>query len=274
MDGFAICVIALALGQGQPAAAEKAQQPEAAPTSEESPGTAATPTGAPRPPLTPTPATTPTPSSTSTSNPTPASTATPTGSPAATQAPVREPAAAPSARPPRRAAAQSSQPRPTSAAVAPEAAAPGKPPAASPPAPTPRAADVVAGSQRAEPEREQALRAARSFLEALAASDPDALAQAASERFSFDGEGQSGREAVRRRWRALLAGRPGPPPQVNGVEVLSAQDAIARWGKPPARIAALARPGVWVALGDVGGRPVVLFLAREGGRIAVLGIHD
>ncbi|HET7824320.1 MAG TPA: hypothetical protein VFK90_03260, partial [Anaeromyxobacter sp.] len=76
------------------------------------------------------------------------------------------------------------------------------------------------------------------------------------------------------RWRELLAERSGPAPRVNGVEVLAAQDAVARYGKPPARVAALARPGVWVAVGDVGGRPVVLFVAREGGRLAVLGIHD
>jgi hypothetical protein len=58
------------------------------------------------------------------------------------------------------------------------------------------------------------------------------------------------------------------------VEVLAAADAIARLGKPPARIVPLARPGALVAVGDVGGRPVVLFLAREGGRMAVLGMHD
>jgi hypothetical protein len=56
--------------------------------------------------------------------------------------------------------------------------------------------------------------------------------------------------------------------------VLPAADAVARLGKPPARIAPLARPGAWVALADVGGRPVVLFVAREGGRMAVLGMHD
>ena len=118
------------------------------------------------------------------------------------------------------------------------------------------------------------MRAARSFLEALVAGDADRLAQAAADRFSFDGEAQSGRDAVRRTWQGLLAGRAGPAPGVNAVEVLSAQDALARHGKPPARVAALLRPGTWVAVGDVGGRPVVLFLAREGGRMAVLGIHD
>jgi hypothetical protein len=61
---------------------------------------------------------------------------------------------------------------------------------------------------------------------------------------------------------------------VNGVEVLPAPEAVARYGKPPARVAALARPGAWVAVGDVGGRAVVLFLGSDGGRLAVLGLHD
>jgi len=123
-------------------------------------------------------------------------------------------------------------------------------------------------------ERGDAERAARAFLDALAESDADRLASAAADRFSFDGETVAGRDAIRAQWRALLAGRPGPPPRVGAVEVLPSADAIARLGKPPARVAPLARPGAWVALGDVGGRAVVLFVAREGDRMAVLGMHD
>jgi hypothetical protein len=123
-------------------------------------------------------------------------------------------------------------------------------------------------------ERGSAERAARTFLEALAARDADALAQAGSDRFSFDGEPQSGRDAIRRAWRGILAGREGPAPRVGQIEILEAPDAVTRLGKPPARIAPLVRPGVLVAIADVGGRPVVLFLSREAGRMAVLGMHD
>lgn len=123
-------------------------------------------------------------------------------------------------------------------------------------------------------ERAQAEKAARAFLDALAASDADALAAAAADRFSFDGDAVAGRDAVRTQWRTLLGARRGPAPRVGSVEVLASADAVARLGKPPARVAALARPGAWVALGDVGGRAVVLFVAREGGRMAVLGMHD
>jgi antitoxin (DNA-binding transcriptional repressor) of toxin-antitoxin stability system len=57
------------------------------------------------------------------------------------------------------------------------------------------------------------------------------------------------------------------------VEVLAVEVAIARHGNPPARLAPLARPGAFVAIADVGGRTVVLFLARESGRVAVLGMQ-
>jgi hypothetical protein len=58
------------------------------------------------------------------------------------------------------------------------------------------------------------------------------------------------------------------------VEVLSVEAAVARLGPAPARLAPLARPGALVALAELGGRTVVLFVAREAGRMAVLGVHD
>ncbi len=90
------------------------------------------------------------------------------------------------------------------------------------------------------------------------------------------GSRQAGRDAIRRTWRNLLAARApaASRPAIGRVEVLSAADATARFGKPPARIAPLARGGVLVVVGEVGGRTVVLFLGREAGRMAVLGMHD
>lgn len=238
MSGFAICLTALALAQGDPApaAAEKAAEKEPTPVESRTvaPAEAPAPTAMPAP----APAAATNPSSTS------------------SRSPELVPAAAPG------------KPAP------PRAEPP--PPALPGPAPSPRADPPAAEPERPRgpAEREQVVLAARAFLDALAAGDADALARGSAERFSFDGDAQSGRDAVRRTWREIVAGRPGPAPRVNGVDVLPAADALARFGKPPARVAALARPGVWVAVGDVGGRAVVLFVAREGGRLAVLGIHD
>jgi hypothetical protein len=178
---------------------------------------------------------------------------------AVSQAPSAEapPPAAPAA------AATAASP---SASIAP---APARAPAAAPaPAAPPRLRDPAA-------ERAEAEKVARAFAAALAAGNADALAAAAAaERFSFDGDAVTGRDAVRRTWRSLLALRAAAAPRVGAVEVLSVQEAVARLGPTPARLAPLTRPGALVALADVGGRPVVLFVAREGGRMAVLGMHD
>jgi hypothetical protein len=164
---------------------------------------------------------------------------------AMTQAPVAEPEAVATARPERsRAASTSTPPRP-------------------------------ARAQAASDDAADAERTARAFLEALARGDATGLAQMAADRFSFDGEIQTGREAIRRTWRDLLVARPpAAPPALGALEVLHAPDAQARFGKPPSRLAPLVRQGVTIAIGDVGGRTVVLFVARENGRMAVLGMHD
>jgi hypothetical protein len=176
--------------------------------------------------------------------------------------------AEPAPPPPASATKDTADPAPPPAPSATKATADPAPPRAKAPPPAPPR-DPASPAERAEAER-----AARAFLDALAAGSADGLAQAAADRFSFDGEPQAGRDAIRRTWRALLAGREGPPPRVGSVEVLAAAEAMGRLGKPPARIAPLVRPGVLVAIADVGGRAVVLFLSREGGRMAVLGMHD
>jgi hypothetical protein len=58
------------------------------------------------------------------------------------------------------------------------------------------------------------------------------------------------------------------------LEILPASEAVTRLGPPPPRVAPLAAPGTWVGLADLSGRAVVLFLARDGARWAVAGMHD
>ena len=126
-----------------------------------------------------------------------------------------------------------------------------------------------------EPERTQVARAALAFLDALLAGDATRLAAASAERFSFDGDLRTGKEEIRRAWRTLLAGRDAAaPPALLDLELLLAADAISRLGPPPPRLAQLAGVrGSWVAIANVSRRPVVLFVAREGGRWTVTGME-
>lgn len=182
--------------------------------------------------------------------------------------PVREKAVEPpvEAKPAEEKAAP--EPTPPAPAVHKQPAAPApavqKPPPASP-APAPPAPAKAPPT----PEREQVARAALAFLDALVKGDADALAAACGERFSFDGDVRSG-SAVRSGWREVLSRRSGPA-RLLDLEVLSAADAVARYGPPPPRLAPLARG--WVAVANVSGRPIVLFVAREGGRFAVVGMQ-
>ncbi|MFO0581139.1 MAG: hypothetical protein U0229_02600 [Anaeromyxobacter sp.] len=86
---------------------------------------------------------------------------------------------------------------------------------------------------------------------------------------------RTGPDAVRRAWReALAARRPAAPDRLDDLELLTAAEATQRLGPPPGRIAPVAQRSAWVAIANVSGRPVVLFLAREGGKMAVTGMHD
>lgn len=190
---------------------------------------------------------------------------TPAADPATPAAPPEEARPSPPRPPP---AAPPSRP----ATAPPEPAA--APARAAPPAPAPEVARPAAPPDPPAPDAVRVEQAARAFLAGLLASDPEALAAASADRFSFDGDVRTGADAIRRRWREVFASRRAPAPALGSLEILPAPDAVARHGAPPARVAALARPGAWVAIADLGGLPVALFLGKDGDRFAVLGMHD
>jgi hypothetical protein len=206
----------------------------------------------------------------------PAPVAAPGGAAAPVRVEPRPPAAAP---PPVRVRAPTPAAPPAAAAPlpAPEPLRPGAGPAPSvgaaqvpgqePPAP-------AVSPARPGPEREQAARTALAFLDALVAGDASALTAQCAQRFSFDGDVRAGADAVLGGWReALAARRADGADRLLDLEVLPAAEAVVRLGPPPARVAPLAARG-WVGIANVSGRPVVLFLAREGARMVVVGMHD
>ncbi|MGC3998958.1 MAG: hypothetical protein QM767_16525 [Anaeromyxobacter sp.] len=143
-------------------------------------------------------------------------------------------------------------------------------------APAPPVAPPTVTSAPVPPgEKAQVAEAALAFLDALLAGDAAGLSSASAERFSFDGDARTGRPDVRRGFDALVVRRAGlPRATLLDLEVLPVADAAARLGAPPPRLAPLAATrGAWVAIADVSGRPVVLFLVREGPRWLVAGLH-
>jgi hypothetical protein len=114
--------------------------------------------------------------------------------------------------------------------------------------------------------------AARRFAEAFAAGRAADVAAACAPAFSFDGRVEKGAEAIRARWDEILAGGEAPLPLLD-LAVAPAAEAQARLGKPPRRLAPLLVPGAWVAVANLGGRPLVVVLARQGGGWAATGAH-
>jgi hypothetical protein len=55
--------------------------------------------------------------------------------------------------------------------------------------------------------------------------------------------------------------------------VLTAAEAVAQLGSPPQRLAGLVKPGAWIAVADLSGRPVILVVLREGDRYSIAGMH-
>lgn len=182
-------------------------------------------------------------------------------------------AAPPAPSPPPRAATTPAAPPAPVAPVAPARAA--SPAAAAQPqaAPQDRPRPVLPAPARLS-ERDQALAAALGFVDALLRGDAAALSAASAPRFSFDGEPAEGRDLQTRRWREIFASRRASGETLRDLIVMPGAEGAAQLGPPPPRVAALLHPEAWVAVADLSGRPVVLFLTPLGDRFTVAGMHD
>ncbi|HYQ81176.1 MAG TPA: hypothetical protein VEP68_06735 [Anaeromyxobacteraceae bacterium] len=116
--------------------------------------------------------------------------------------------------------------------------------------------------------------AAARFFEALLGRRAADLAALCAPSFSFDGRSAHGADEVRARWQEAVAARDGAAYALLDLEVLPAAEAVARFGKPPRRVAGLLQPGTWVAAANLSGRPTFVFLARQGGAWVATGMHD
>jgi hypothetical protein len=124
------------------------------------------------------------------------------------------------------------------------------------------------------PDREQVAATAARFFDALLGRRAAALAALCAPSFSFDGHAAGGADKVKGRWSEIVARQQGAAYALQGMEVLSAAEATARYGKPPKRIASLVSPGSFVAVASLSGRPTLVFFSRQSGAWLATGIHD
>jgi hypothetical protein len=115
---------------------------------------------------------------------------------------------------------------------------------------------------------------ARSVFEALLSRDLDALCQLTTPPFSFDGTGARNREEVRQAWSRVLQRHTVSGRQIQGIEILSYEDLVKRYGAPPERLSALPLAGSEAALVNLSGRPTLLLMRKRGASYVPFAVTD
>ena len=117
-------------------------------------------------------------------------------------------------------------------------------------------------------------RAAIQFFEALLGHRTGDLTALCAGTFSFDGRAASGRSEIGARFGEILAQRDGIVYALQDLAVMPTAEAVARYGKPPPRIAPMAQSSAWVAVASLSGRATFVFFARQGSSWVATGMHD
>jgi hypothetical protein len=115
---------------------------------------------------------------------------------------------------------------------------------------------------------------AHALVDALLARNVDGLCQLTPAPFSFDGVEARSREEVRRAWTHVLQRHAVSGRKLGGIELLSYEDLVKRYGAPPERLAALPLAGSEAAVVDLGGRPTIILMKKRGTTYVPFAITD
>lgn len=108
----------------------------------------------------------------------------------------------------------------------------------------------------------------------LLAGDLDALQTATPNGFTFEERQAWSQGAIHSEWFQALERRPLAGTQLYGVEVLSLDEMVKRYGKPPARLSTLNLSAARVAVVNLGGRALLVFFRKRGEAWVLSGISD
>jgi hypothetical protein len=112
------------------------------------------------------------------------------------------------------------------------------------------------------------------FFDALLGRRATELSSICASTFSFDGRPVAGQPEIRARFGALFAQRDGVAYALLDLAVMPSAEALARYGKPPPRVASLAQASAWVAVANLSGRATFVFFERNGNGWLATGMHD
>ncbi|MHB1844425.1 MAG: hypothetical protein ACYCWW_06260 [Deltaproteobacteria bacterium] len=112
------------------------------------------------------------------------------------------------------------------------------------------------------------------IAQAIIAKDIDKLVALTPAPFSFDGSLAKTPLEVREKWAAVLDRHPVEALHLYGVEILPYAAAVAKYGKPPARLSGLSWAGTSIAVANLGGRATIVVWKRHGSGWAPIAISD
>ena len=116
--------------------------------------------------------------------------------------------------------------------------------------------------------------AACSFFTGVAERDPVRVSRSCRAPFYFEGRPVNSAEDVARRWTALLGELQDTRANFYGFELLSYDDMVKKYGKPPAKLDNVPLRGAMIAVGNLDGYANVIALKHEGGVWSVFAFHD
>lgn len=173
------------------------------------------------------------------------------------------------------------QAEPAPAPAEPPAAAPEKKATPAPAAPAPAAEKKApAAAVAAAPAKKSAVdpdleNAAEKLLWAILEKDVEVVLQYCKAPFFFEGKQLATDAEMRKKWETSLPGKLFEGYSVIGVEFFTFDEMVAKYGKPPEKLAGWPVRTGTLAVGNLGGHPVVV-LWRKGAKGAweAVGFHD
>lgn len=145
-------------------------------------------------------------------------------------------------------------------------------------APGPPPAQQASHSEESKPGKKGAdsalSTAAQAFYRALAARDVDAVASLCRAPFFFEGKSVGSAEEIRRKWSEALQGRALPDLELDDVELLSYEEMVARFGRPPEKLSGWPIKGAMLSVGNLAGHAAIVLWKKNGQAWQAFGFHD
>jgi hypothetical protein len=116
--------------------------------------------------------------------------------------------------------------------------------------------------------------AACSFFTGIANREPSRVIHSCRAPFYFEGKPVSSADEIARRWTQLLGELQDTRANFYGLEILSYDDMVKKYGKPPAKLDNVPLRGATLAVGNLDGYANIIALKKDGPLWTVFAFQD